>query len=240
MKQHRTADRSSGEEDGERAASGEWAKGEEGLAGERRPSGVVLRAPRERGSGPGPCTVAGRPPPPHLLPCVTSRDVVLRHTRDVWGMVGSARVGDEAASVVQEVFLAIHERILAMGMPDDLPAVLAGITWHKIHDHWRKQARARAHAGDVDMDLLPASSRRSPEALAAQVEATRIADEAFASLPAEQAALIKRFHTDEESQVEAAAELGWEPSTLRRRLAAARAEWVARVQRIMKGTGEDR
>ncbi len=215
----RNKDRGTGEEDGERAGSEEWADEAAGSTRDTRRSGVVRRA-----------AVCRAPARQTTVRCTTLHDAVEAHADFVWSILMGAGVESEAEAIRQDVFVHMLEHLQKNEMPDDVQAMLARITWRRINDHWREQAKKRARASSVELELLPASSRRSPEALLHNERLRRTAEAILGAMRPEDAELLKTYDRDDMSHEEAAAALGIPVADFRRRLANARARFSALAQ----------
>jgi RNA polymerase sigma factor (sigma-70 family) len=183
-----------------------------------RSSGVRACGPRPLGEG----------------PCTSFDEAYWRYWRAVWSSIRQ-KVSNVAAAedIHQQVFLRLHRRIVADGMPDPLVPVLLGF----ITDETATAARRRRrHPEDDAPDSQIPTSKPDPEQLCSwaehQAEEKRRVDAVLERMSGEQKALLELGQGEASSLKAAAAAAGIKDNTLRARLSRARAAFKKLYQSI--------
>jgi RNA polymerase sigma-70 factor (ECF subfamily) len=139
-----------------------------------------------------------------------------------------ARRGVAAADrddLVQEVFLVLHRRGVALADDGATRAWLRETAWRVASNH----RRGRRRADDRLVHVLPGAPTATPEELTARAEiADRLAS-FLADLPSETRALFERIEIEGESAPEVARATGANLDTVYAKLRRTRVRWAAKL-----------
>jgi DNA-directed RNA polymerase specialized sigma24 family protein len=150
-------------------------------------------------------------------------------------------MGESADDVAQEVFVDMDRYLESHPMPDDVPAMLAEMTWKQSWDHLRRRVREHRRRSKVAAEAVPPSQPNPEEA----VRLRELAEAIFEELSPEDEMTMRRFgHISAEDLKSASAEMGISVETLARRVSRARRRFVEVAKRLRgiddRDGGDDR
>jgi RNA polymerase sigma-70 factor (ECF subfamily) len=124
-----------------------------------------------------------------------------------------------AEDIVQETFLAAIESSKKFQGRSSLYTWLCSIAYHKVADHYRRQARERKHmvsGVDVDaVDVSDSSDRQSqPESLIESAETRQVVNQALAKLPWDYRQVLVLKYVEEMSVQEISQIMGRSPKSV--------------------------
>lgn len=181
---------------------------------------------------------AGEPETPGPLQAsMVSFEVVYEQYADlVWRNARRLGVAEGALDdIVQEVFVVAHRRLESIQSRETLRAWLFSILVRVVRNHLRglrrKDPHQRSTSATVDPELVPASSRCNPGAVAELTDAARILHALLLELPEERREVFVLAEVEEMPVAEISKVLGCNPNTIQSRLRVARKEFNEAVQR---------
>jgi RNA polymerase sigma-70 factor (ECF subfamily) len=124
-----------------------------------------------------------------------------------------------AEDIVQETFLAAIESSKKFQGRSSLYTWLCSIAYHKVADHYRRQARERKHmvsGVDVDaVDVTDSSGKQSqPESLIESAETRQVVNQALAKLPWDYRQVLVLKYVEEMSVQEISQIMGRSPKSV--------------------------
>jgi RNA polymerase sigma-70 factor (ECF subfamily) len=124
-----------------------------------------------------------------------------------------------AEDIVQETFLAAIESSKKFQGRSSLYTWLCSIAYHKVADHYRRQARERKHmvsGVDVDaVDVTDGSGKQSqPESLIESAETRQVVNQALAKLPWDYRQVLVLKYVEEMSVQEISQIMGRSPKSV--------------------------
>ena len=124
-----------------------------------------------------------------------------------------------AEDIVQETFLAAIESSKKFQGRSSLYTWLCSIAYHKVADHYRRQARERKHmvsGVDVDaVDVSDSSDKQSqPESLIESAETRQVVNQALAKLPWDYRQVLVLKYVEEMSVQEISQIMGRSPKSV--------------------------
>lgn len=147
---------------------------------------------------------------------------------------------DSAEDIIQETFLAAIKSAKSFRGQSSIYTWLCSIAYHKIADHYRRQARERKHlASDVNVDEVDTTDspgrQNQPESMFESTQTRQIINQALAKLPLDYRQVLILKYIEEMSVLEISQIMGRSPKAIEGLLTRSRKALQAHLAELREG-----